>query len=120
MSYVLTCFPDGSPYEPKVKLEESQNATNNAIDNSLLKLNETLDNVNCDHCVCDKNERCAKMQLIQMQKQQNEELHQFKLQMLKDRVKREKELHKLYIHEMTLKVENERRRAEILEKELGN
>lgn len=42
------------------------------------------------------------------------------MQMVRDKIRRERELHKLAVHELTLKVENERRRAEILEKELNN
>lgn len=100
-------------------MEEIQNM-NNSFENKVLKLMQAIENSSCVHCNCDKGEKTSRMQLLVLEKKQNEELHQLKLQMIKDRNKREKELHKLAVHEMSLKIENERRRAEILEKELGN
>ncbi|KAL0271946.1 UNVERIFIED_CONTAM: hypothetical protein PYX00_005091 [Menopon gallinae] len=112
-------FKDVLPENNAAKVEQMQ-SVNNSFDTNILKLTQAIENGSCAHCNCDKGEKTARIQLITLEKQQNEELHQLKLQMIKERNKREKELHKLAVHELSLKIENERRRAEILEKELGN
>lgn len=99
---------------------EVQNSANQTLDNNILKVTELFENCESVHCSCDKAEKNSRFQLLALQKQQNEELHQLKLQLTREKIKHEKELYKLYVHEMTLKIENERRRAEILDRELSN